>query len=91
MAGVVRLSAQAEEDYNEIPLTILDEFDWYLQELADHPSRGIDAPVPFRPGSLLFDFVLENEIVGELLFQIRYLRCQDEISSAVSRIILRTG
>lgn len=89
MDSRVQLVEKAIEDYHSIPLTILDEVDAMLIHLADHPSLGIPAPVPFRPGSLLYDFKIDNAITGRLYFQIRYRRSADETSIVVQRIIAR--
>jgi hypothetical protein len=82
------LSPEAQSDLARIDLALLDEVEYHLRQLADHPATlSRPARLPYPPGSQVYEFDLydSSNIRHHFAVMFRYGTSEDSLH------ILRIG
>jgi hypothetical protein len=91
MEPLIQLSSRAEAKFGEIPLSLLDDVERRLVDLAEHPSTQSEPTAfPFPPGRLMHHFRLHDFEDTRWDFTVLFRRLADETGIYIDNLVIQT-
>ncbi len=92
MSYQLAFGPKAEEAYDSLPLSLLDEFDRHMDRLADDPAAvAVPGTFPFPANRMVFHFDISDHI-GEMWdFAVHFRYGVDELTLHVIAITVLAG